>query len=397
MNILMTNVSLTNDFGGPSIAFAFCDLCRANDASVKIGWLVGHCNDADRRVANDKKIDIIETGYNLSARKIVNIVQIIKRIKNGETKANDSLSDLLYTINGYDVLVDMGGLCFTDDILVKGVLKNLLIKREWIIAKKLGKKVVLYTTALGPIRRMITKFTMKMYLGSYCDYVILRDNESERLYLENKIDTPYQMSPDTAFMFNVDKKNLNGVMIDNHTIGISLSFQMKKQINNYMDTMENVCKYLLNKTYKIIFIANECSGQDGSDDEYVCKEMNNRLRLDIEIFDTKKYSAECLKAIISHCEVIIASRYHTLMASISSEVPTVALAWHPKYMDVMRMVKQEDYVVEKSAFNEATIINKFETLYMNKEKQKQILCDYVPLAKNKVIEANKEFMCGLRR
>ncbi len=85
MNILMMNVCLTDDFGGPSIAYAFCDLCRENAVSVKFGWLTGKTSENDKEVAKENGIEIIETGFCFSTKNLPKIYSEIKKIKQTST------------------------------------------------------------------------------------------------------------------------------------------------------------------------------------------------------------------------------------------------------------------------------------------------------------------------
>ena len=44
----------------------------------------------------------------------------------------------------------------------------------------------------------------------------------------------------------------------------------------------------------------------------------------------------------------IGARYHSIIASLSSAVPTVSYAWHSKYQDIMQLYGMEKYVFEQS-------------------------------------------------
>lgn len=51
-----------------------------------------------------------------------------------------------------------------------------------------------------------------------------------------------------------------------------------------------------------------------------------------------------LKSIIAASGLHIGARYHSVVAALSSGVPCIALAWHPKYADILRMYEVADFV-----------------------------------------------------
>jgi len=56
-------------------------------------------------------------------------------------------------------------------------------------------------------------------------------------------------------------------------------------------------------------------------------------------------SAIDLKSLIATADVHVGARYHSIVASLSAGVPTVAMSWHEKYRDIMTQYGQPDDVV----------------------------------------------------
>lgn len=397
MRILMDNAIVTGDLGGPSIVSAFCDITKQNKEGAQIDMLLLTVSEEDKKYLDFLKVGYMEYGSFLSIKNIFKIWGSIARCKKGKPcRTEKPIEKFVYRLSEYDVLVDMGGICFTDDIPSKNLIQALLSHRIWILCKKLGVKVVLYTTAIGPFRTKRNIKAFKMYLNKYCDYAIMRDEKSEELYNKYNIKTPYCVAPDTAFLMkavrpmdSVVKQNVS----DANMIGISLSFQLQKKTPGYFETLEKVCRAVLDRGFKLLLIANECSGFEGSDDRFVVKKMSEILQSDNVITaNPVEMNGNELKWLIGQCEATISSRYHTLIASISSGVPCVALSWHHKYKEALALVGQEKYIVENKEFDADKIIELFDDLYKNKEENARLIQQNIQVVQEKVIEANKQFL-----
>ncbi|GAJ06742.1 unnamed protein product, partial [marine sediment metagenome] len=82
------------------------------------------------------------------------------------------------------------------------------------------------------------------------------------------------------------------------------------------------------------------------DDRYLCTLIRSQLGAGDPVFCLLgDYSAELLKAVIGNCDLLIGSRFHSLVAALSQSVPTVALGWSHKYSELMGDVGLEEFAV----------------------------------------------------
>ncbi|MEI6502387.1 MAG: polysaccharide pyruvyl transferase family protein, partial [Armatimonadota bacterium] len=68
------------------------------------------------------------------------------------------------------------------------------------------------------------------------------------------------------------------------------------------------------------------------------------------------YPAEELKALIGRVDLLISSRFHSIVGAMSQRRPVVALAWSHKYHELMDSVGLGDYVADHGALPEAELI-----------------------------------------
>lgn len=397
MKILMDNAIITGDLGGPSIVSAFCDITRYNTENVKLDMLLSNISDQEQKYLNFLDVGYMECDAYLSIKNIFKIGKSVFRYKRGKLcRENNPIEKFIYQLGKYDVVVDMGGICFTDDIPSKNLVQALLAKRLWILCRKLGVKVVLYTTAIGPFKTKKNIWSFKMYLNKYCNYAIMRDKKSEELYNQYRIKTPYCVAPDTAFCMNAIKpadEIIERSICEGEMIGVSLSFQLQSKTPGYFEVMKKVCQEIINQGFNLLLIANECSGNEGSDDRFVVKKMFDELHSKkIAMVSPVEMNGNELKWLISQCEIVISSRYHTLIASISSKVPCLALSWHHKYREALALVEQEKYIVENSEFDADSIIELFNDLYENRKVNRECIGIKLKEIQQKVLEANRRFL-----
>ena len=86
-----------------------------------------------------------------------------------------------------------------------------------------------------------------------------------------------------------------------------------------------------------------------------------------------EYSPQELKGIISTFHLFVASRYHSLVASMSSCVPSIAIGWNHKYSGLFEEFGVEEYSFEIN--NEMDVVNvmkKYEKISSD-EVRKEVL------------------------
>jgi polysaccharide pyruvyl transferase WcaK-like protein len=61
---------------------------------------------------------------------------------------------------------------------------------------------------------------------------------------------------------------------------------------------------------------------------------------------TGSLNAAQIHQIINFCDVHMVSRFHAMVAALSSGIPVVVIGWSHKYLEVMERFSQEDMVID---------------------------------------------------
>lgn len=114
------------------------------------------------------------------------------------------------------------------------------------------------------------------------------------------------------------------------------------------------------------------------DDRHLC-------RLVAEVSEDKEhvraavddYSAEQLKSMIGQTELLVSSRFHSIIAAMSQRRPVVSLSWSHKYQELMKSVGLEQFVAPHDTDTEA-LLSLCEAAWESREDSSKLLAQHVP-------------------
>jgi colanic acid/amylovoran biosynthesis protein len=145
--------------------------------------------------------------------------------------------------------------------------------------------------------------------------------------------------------------------------------------NKYVDILCNVVRKVTNNEKEVLLIpheVNEGSGKPYTDDRKICIEVTDRVEngqmiswIDAEL------RARDLKALIGGSEILIGSRFHSLVAALSQEVPSIAIGWAQKYPELMRDFGQEEFSYKYEEISGSKVLESYVKIQKNYEKVKK--------------------------
>ena len=367
--IITVGVIQQNNFGGPSILFGINELFRRlYDDYTILNY---------QKLAPDQKqedIHIKTLKLKATPRKLLWWGLLGKcGIKCPDT----SIAKILDEIRSADFIVDLFGICFCDNFGVLPFHRVNMVKENIgrFLIPFLGRlykvKVIKNSCSYGPMESKYNKESARFANKYIFDIMVARERESEKRLknvsiFKNKI----KYAPDIANLVRVVEKKENEKL----RIGISASYQILKQwkgTGSYIDIMSSLCRHILrNYDVDILFIPNEVSEDLNYDDRMICNKIIKRLEEEqdrIQILDVKKMGFLEQKVEIARCSLVIASRYHTCVASLSSGIPTLVIGWHDKYDELLKLYGQERWCIASKDCSLDKIENYFEDLWMDRK------------------------------
>lgn len=287
------------------------------------------------------------------------------------------LSRIIPYIKSADVIVSVGGDNFSNDY---GYPRMHL----WLLklAKYFRKKSIIWGASIGPFdlsnknQRLIVRT-----LEENTDLFIVREMTSFNNLISYGINkNRIKLLMDPAFYMK-PKEITNGsvkeFIISNEFIGMNLSPLIGRFIKNADSNWNFLAKELIIKTQettkKTIILIPHVDKQNNSDYLFM-KELS--ITSEKIILLEPKYSADELKWIISKALFFIGCRTHSTIAAISTNVPTLSIAYSIKAYGLNQLIfNHEDYVLGVNELNLNTYLQKLQLIAANREQISKALAE----------------------
>lgn len=296
--------------------------------------------------------DLLETlKYgNLSVKKVRNIMK--------------ELHQYSIFLKSQDCFIEISGIAYYD--IGKGGGATLRDFSDYFYCKLFRIPYIRFVQSFGPMKDKITKFFAKYELNDL-SVIFARGNVAKKNLRECGIrHTPIYVFPDIALKLpNMKDKEICCVLGEiglrkKEYIIISPSivmYQMKSDVSNcagekYVLLMLELIKMLCNKGEKILILPHTyAANARGKSDVTIC----NKLMIKISNNDFLKKNVFGInrpldvyetKGVISASKLVIVSRYHALVAALSTCTPCIVVGWNNKYEDLLRYYHLEDRCID---------------------------------------------------
>jgi polysaccharide pyruvyl transferase WcaK-like protein len=277
-----------------------------------------------------------------------------------------------------EIVVDISGDSYAS---LYGKTAVLAMGLRVISAKLARKPIVFFCQSVGPFNGKIDVFFAKRILH-LVNLVIAREVLTAD-YLLKAFDVKAPVHADQAFLlkpsFNHGQVQLSK---NKPLIGVNISqlidskFKLENSTNQYRIMMVDFIDALIERYNADVLIIPEVKKQEKNayDDIYMSRVIVNRLKhKDHVSIAEADYSASELKGIVSNCDLVISPRFHIVIFALSSGVPAISIAYSPKTHGIMAMLKQSDYVLDYNTLTLPVLLEKTDSLWLNKTKVRQTL------------------------
>jgi polysaccharide pyruvyl transferase WcaK-like protein len=266
-----------------------------------------------------------------------------------------------------NILICLAGVSF-----VAGRTKFLPFNIATILpAMLLGVPVIKFAQALGPFGGFLNRFTAQIFLRQ-CTKIFTR-GERTHMHLKDLLGSSfiYERADDIAFLFKKEYcKSLPGKGLEENlfklkslrsneklVVGVCPSIVVANRAHatgwDYAQSVAYLIDDLVGKGYIVALYPNATRGED------MDKTHNNDLPLldNIEcklLLESRRYfikftgslNAAQIHQVINSCDAHVVSRFHAMVAALSSGIPVLVIGWSHKYLEVMERFGQEDMVID---------------------------------------------------
>lgn len=222
-------------------------------------------------------------------------------------------------------VLDASGFTYSDQ---QGARMVEIMAKRTIRWKKEGKKIILLPQAFGPFKQKAVRNAFLEILKN-ADLIFARDKISYEhlINLEPNNNQKIRIAPDFTNLVRGEipdyfKPNPHQVcIVPNYRMIQKTSQELK---DKYIVFLVHCTKYLIEKQLQPFILIHETN----SDYELALK-LKSELNLPLEII--QESNPLYIKGILGSCFMVIGSRFHSLVSTLSQGVPCLGTGWSHKY------------------------------------------------------------------
>lgn len=412
MNLLITHVFSTKNKGDAAILSAMKESFRIADSKVRLRIVTSET----QKVINEQVYysffylsfykpgnliwKIVRSSYVIAVSLIWSFIKVKINVDLGFLLKNE----LRRTLNAHyraDAIVPVGGGYLTGKNNFHGNMTIIFQIHALVVPIILQKPIFLYSQSVGPFGNNFQKRITKWAL-SKVNKIYIREDISLKTLKELGVPEKLSIrSSDAAFTFHTNKKinmyNLlltRGVDFQKMVVGITL----KKFLDGaaHKTYVKNMGKFIsgLQQTqnFCIILIPQVTSVEHNDDDRKVMQEVYEYLSVKRDIFFfSDEFEGEELKGIYENLFILIGTRMHSCIFSLTGSVPVIAIQYEYKTKGVMRDLGLEEWVIPIDKVEEKILNLKFNLLLGEARKiyiehLKSVLPEYKKQARKPALE-----------
>ena len=293
-----------------------------------------------------------------------------------------------------DLLIDLGGIAFVDGRGLALLAYNVACTLPGTL---LGVPTIKLSQAMGPFNNLFNRFLAKTTLKR-CSYVIARGKKTfshlKTLDLENT-----KMCYDTAFSLipsekeeSKAKKLLSGFNFPEAPIIVSPSKVVEQMcLNVGIDLRKELLSFinsLIEKGKHVLLLPHSLRSEKGS--------KNNDLDLCNYLYENSTYkdagvwmlphqdNSLVLREVIGLGSIFIGCRFHSIVSSLSKEVPTIAISWGHKYHELVDPFDINEYIINYENLSADKLLKTYDKL----ESEKNVVKNSISNNLGKVVRSS---------
>jgi colanic acid/amylovoran biosynthesis protein len=270
---------------------------------------------------------------------------------------------------------------------------SMLFSRTWdiLIAKFLGKKVILFPNSVGPFRTWVGRFLSRLALNN-CDCVLVRESISFDIVKSLKINSRKALTSDTSLLFpqvqNTPFANPSDPVVG-VCLGIYSHILSEEKVNEYVIAHARALDDAIEKYgFSIVFLPHYVSGFHHDDlemSQLILGRMRNKDRVRI----VNVPSVDEFRSLLGQMNMVISSKMHPAVFATSQYVPTLCIAYDQKQTGYFERLSMIDCVISVREVSYKDLLSKIGYVWNRREKIAASLREVIPALKEETKEAIK--------
>jgi len=232
------------------------------------------------------------------------------------------------------LVLDISGFAYSDQF-GSSPIANLKLQVEFFHKK--GIPYVMMPQALGPFDDNNSELMRQA--TELAAFIFARDKSSySKILATNTTATVHQYPDITLSLSATVAPSTTGPSVQNYVCIVPNSQMLRKAGENwkanYVEVLQKIGHLILKESnYKIMVLIHSVSG---GGDEQISRELTNQLGQTSRVVLYTHEDPLVLKSVLKGADLVVASRFHALASSLSSDTPSVAISWAHKYEELFK-------------------------------------------------------------
>lgn len=365
MKCLVTGLCLSRNLGGPAMALTLVDQLKRRLPGMEFIFAIDPASlNQERRWAQYYGLQIVRgdncVSYFFATNAIFRVVRFLYRVV--KRKASSTMAPMDYRglhkefmqyYRDCDVIISMRGISYVGDG-TRGKLEGPWSYSDLYYAKKNKKPFTHFVQSFGPFYdRKVRYFARKDF--ACAPFIPARGKESAK-YCREIVVHPEKVYdfPDIAILlplaedlWTLDYLHHQGlqerqyIILSPSSVIYHLPCKGGDGIGEeHVRSFYLIACDLLSLGENILFLAHTYSDDKGECDREVSRKVIQQLEKSGQDLSRCKIVEEDLnpwqaKALIAKSKLTVASRYHAVVAAVSTSTPAIAIGWNIKYHDIL--------------------------------------------------------------
>jgi len=247
----------------------------------------------------------------------------------------------------------------------------------------LRKPTVLYSQSVGPFQNRLEKL-MVAFVLKRMTLILLREDTSVALLANLGVTSNVTRAVDSGFLLRsskeIDIRKRYDIPADRLLVGVTVRSWLKdeaqtayeKAVANSLDTLVETAKA------HIVFIP-QVTAAKGDDDRLVSSRVYDFMHHKEEailVDDVPDHHR--IKALYNDLDILLGTRFHSVIFSLTSLVPVLAIEYEHKTSGIMRDLKLENWVIKIEEVTSENLTKKLQELVQKQGYYRQHLSQHLP-------------------
>ncbi|MBX3423881.1 MAG: polysaccharide pyruvyl transferase family protein [Pirellulaceae bacterium] len=378
--ILVTGLCLSRNLGGPAMGLTLVDQLRKHfgDALEFKFAVSAEAFEEESRWAEHYGLKAVRRDsmffYWLQTSKIVRCIRGVKRIVRALRQRKSVIAELrmaapwdihqvhkeyLAAFQWADLVIDMSGISYVGD----GVASPLAAIHSYsslYYSQRAGKPFARFIQSFGPFDNWLVRYVAKKEFAKL-PFIPARGNHSAEFCRRIVADTSkVHAFPDSAILLPANftwatdflkKNNLSQkeyvIVSPSAVIHASIRGAVGGSVGSkHVEAMAKICMGLIERGEQIVFLPHMYSQNLRECDRQVARLVAARIPKGKWLIVEEDIDPMMAKGLIATSKYAIVSRYHALVAALSTGVDVITVGWNIKYQDMMEYYGKERYAVD---------------------------------------------------